>query len=168
VRSALKLVVRRIPSLISGWIVVVALLAISMVTFGILSPLLLGVVFITEAGVLEAVPFGRMLRRSQVLSSGHLGIAIAGALAQLFLLLWFAALFELGGQMIVAWVLQLGAPFGRLQDGQLTPWLVAGILSAQVLFAAYRLFLYVDVRTRVEGWDLQVALRAAALTRGRV
>jgi len=167
VRQALRMVWSRAPSLLAGWVALAVGAAIAAGSCGILSPLLLALLFVMETGMLEAVPVVRMVRRSQALAGAHLGVAIAGALAQVLLLLWFAVLFELGGQLVVGWVLQLGVPFGRAQDGQLTPWLVAGILSSQVLFAAYRLFLYVDVRTRVEGWDLQVALRAAAMTKER-
>ena len=71
------------------------------------------------------------------------------------------------GQLIVAQGLQLGQPFGSAMDLQVTPYLLFGMLAVQPLHALYRLLLYIDVRTRVEGWDLQVAFRGAAIERER-
>ena len=69
------------------------------------------------------------------------------------------------GHGIVEFLLQLGRPFGSLSNGEVTPYAVAGVLLAQPLIALYRLLLYVDVRTRLEGWDLQVSLRALGMER---
>ena len=60
---------------------------------------------------------------------------------------------------------QRGRPLPSALEGVATPWLTAGILASHPVWALWRLLLYVDVRTRVEGWDLQVGLRAAGLAR---
>jgi hypothetical protein len=78
---------------------------------------------------------------------------------------WFAVTAEAVGQGLVSGVLQLGTPFGDVLLGEVTPFLILGILLSHPVYAIYRLLLYVDVRTRVEGWDLQVGLRAAGLSR---
>ena len=68
------------------------------------------------------------------------------------------------GQGIIGFVFQLGAPFGALSSGDATPYLLMGVLLANPVNAMYRLLLYVDARTRSEGWDLQVRLRALGLS----
>ena len=52
---------------------------------------------------------------------------------------------------------------GSVLDGVATVPAIAGMLLVQPFIAMYRLMLYVDVRTREEGWDLQVELRALRL-----
>jgi len=120
--------------------------------------------FVEETALLERVGVGRTLRRSFRLASAHPGAALAGTLGRLAITVWFAVVGEAAGHAIVSTVLQLGAPFGSATAGMVTPYMVLGILLAQPVFAIYRLLLYVDVRTRVEGWDLQVRLRAAGLS----
>jgi len=119
--------------------------------------------YLAETTMLERVPFQRALRRSSRLASAQPGTAGAGALGWLVLTLWFAAVGEFGMQGLLGMVLQLGSPFGSAMNGDITPGLLLGLVAAQPAVAVYRLLLYVDVRTRVEGWDLQVRLRAAGL-----
>jgi len=119
--------------------------------------------FVEETTLLERVGPGRSLRRSFRLASRQPGAAVSGTLGRLAITGWGAAVGEAGGQALVNTVLQLGEPFGSAVAGQVTPYLIFGVLAAQPLFAIYRLLLYVDARTRVEGWDLQVRLRAAGL-----
>ena len=83
------------------------------------------------------------------------------------MLVWMALLFEASGQFLLSQLLQMGSPLGALVDGQVTPFLLMGVLVGHAFFALFRLILYMDVRTRMEGWDLQVAFRALAIA-GRV
>jgi hypothetical protein len=118
--------------------------------------------FVLECSALERVGTVEAVRRSARLASDQVGRTLAGALVQVVVLAWCALAGELCGQVLVAFVLQAGTPFGSLADGVVTPWVLGGILAAQPLLATYRLLLYLDVRTVLEGWDLQVALMAAA------
>jgi hypothetical protein len=120
--------------------------------------------YVTETTVLERVGSGRALQRSTLLAGGNAGQAWAGALSWYVLIGWCGAVGEMAGQGIVRDILQLGEPFGSALDFQLTPYLIGGVLLARPLHAIYRLLLYVDARTRGEGWDLQVGLRAAGLS----
>ena len=90
------------------------------------------------------------------------GVVLVGTLVSYGSLMWAAIAAEALGQNLVGFVFQLGAPFGSAPE-DITPYLLAGLLVGRSLFAVYRLLLYVDVRTRVEGWDLQVQLRAAGM-----
>ncbi len=119
--------------------------------------------YLAEAALLERVPPGRGLQRSVRLAGAHPAVALMAAASRVALTVWCLVVFEAAGQALMGTVLQLGSPFGSLWDGTVTPFAVLGVLVGQPLHAVYRLLLYVDVRTRVEGWDLQVGLRAAGL-----
>jgi hypothetical protein len=157
-------VLRRLPAWIGTWIVgALGWIGSSVMCFMLLPLVQMGLLYITETALLERVGLQRGVRRSARLAFGHTGVSIVGMFAWWWLTVWGAFVGEATGQTVVSFVLQLGTPLGSLSNGEITPWFVGGILLAQPLHAAYRLMLYVDVRTRVEGWDLQVALRAAGL-----
>jgi hypothetical protein len=121
--------------------------------------------YLPEALLLERVGLGRGIGRAAGLVGGQPVGALGGVVARLGLPLWGLVVGELTGQLIVGWVLQLGQPFGALADGHATPYAILGILLGQPVIAVYRLLLYVDARTRQEGWDLQVAMRALGVSR---
>lgn len=118
-----------------------------------------------QTALLERVDVGRGLRRSFNLAGSNLGIAIMSVVGWWALTAWGAVVGEAFGHAVVGTVLQLGQPFGSVFDGRVTPYVLAGILAVQPLYGVYHLLLYLDVRTRVEGWDLQVGLMAAAAGR---
>ena len=122
-------------------------------------------VWLPETALLERVSVRLGLERCWRLAGGHFGAALVGSMSGIVLTVWGAAVGESTGQAIVGFVMQLGEPFGSVWAGELTPYAVVGAACVQPLIAVYRLVLYVDVRTRLEGWDLQVALRAAGLAR---
>ena len=122
--------------------------------------------WVTEAAMLEQVSPGRGFKRSSRLSFAHLGVSTASVFGWYGLTAWGAVTGEFVGHACVGTVLQLGEPFGSAFDGRVTPYLLLGMLAVQPLYAIYRLLLYLDVRTRVEGWDLQVSLRAMGLASG--
>ncbi len=133
----------------------------SAVTCGLaLVPAWLASGFAGEVVLLERQPLGMALRRATSLVSREGGAAVGAALALGTLTLWGAMAGELLGQLVVGFVLQLGTPWGAVWEGTMTPFLSLGLLGAQPLIAWARLLLYLDVRTRTEGWDLQVRARA--------
>ena len=119
-------------------------------------------IYSAEAALLEGSGIARTLGRATRLATHNPGNAVAAMLAWALLTVWGALVGEGLGQSIVGFVFQLGAPFGMF-PAQITPYMVAGSLLVQPLVALFKLLLYVDARTRVEGWDLQVGLRAARL-----
>lgn len=163
-RDALRETLTRLGALVQVWGVGAAGVLAALLTCGIVAPFVhAAVLYLPETALLERVGIQRGVQRSSRLAYGHLGITAVGALAWFVLAGWLAIVAELGGQAITEYVLQLGPVFGSILDGKASPFLLLGLFAAQPLHAVYRLLLYVDVRTRVEGWDLQVALRAAGL-----
>lgn len=120
--------------------------------------------FVGESLLLERVTIRRSIKRTLVLGGRHFGTALIGAVARWGCVVWLGLCMEAFGQFLVAQLFQLGTPFGSLMGGDVTPYLLLGVLLGHPFFALYRLILYMDVRTRMEGWDLQVAFRALALT----
>jgi hypothetical protein len=121
--------------------------------------------WVLEVALLEEAPIGRLLRRSGRLAQLHLGVSTSAVFAWYALTAWGALAGESLGQAAVGTLLQLGEPFGSVWDGRVTPFLLLGALLAQPVYGVYHLLLYLDVRTRAESWDLQVALRALGLPR---
>jgi len=153
-----------------GWglLLVWAVLDLLLIFTAALSVMLWPIFLYTaEAVLLERVGIARAVARSASLMSGQPIGALVGAMLRVALPLWGLVAGELSGQLLVDFVLQLGQPFGSLATGYLTPFALAGLLLVQPLTAVFRLLLYVDARTRQEGWDLQVALRALGLREAR-
>jgi len=69
---------------------------------------------------------------------------------------------ELVGNAVVSLVLQLGSPFGSLFTNGGTPYALAGFFATVPLVAAARFLFYIDLRTRKEGWDIQLRFMAIA------
>jgi len=153
----------RLVPLALAWAQIAATTLGVLLSCGLLVLLTPAVAWVTETALLERIGASRGLRRSVRLASHAALNAIAAALGWFALTSWGAVVGEAAGQGIVSFVLQLGTPFGALTDGRATPWLLAGMFAVQPLYAVWRLLLYIDARTRAEGWDLQVGLRAAGL-----
>jgi hypothetical protein len=164
--SVVKDVLTQLPALLTAWAIGVLGWAISSLSCFTFAVLVQGsLLYHTETALLERVGPQRGLRRTFRLAGGNFGIALVGALSRWVLLAFFGLVAEAIGQGVVNFILQLGQPFGSLWSGQVTPFLLGGLLFAQAAHAVYRLFLYLDVRTRVEGWDIQVGLLAARTSR---
>ena len=72
--------------------------------------------------------------------------------------LWFGM--EALGKFVLVTVLQFQSWYP--EHWELTPFGVLGMLVSQVVWTVVRLMLYIDVRTRTEGWDLQVGMLGLA------
>jgi hypothetical protein len=118
--------------------------------------------FVREAGLLEGASvfgaIGRAYRFVQRQVGSCLGLLVALCLAPVL----FVLSAELLGDALVSDVLQLGSPFGQLfTDGGSGYALVGFFLSVPVTAGA-RFLKYIDVRTRKEGWDIQLRFTAIA------
>lgn len=124
--------------------------------------LLPAVVFLPETVLLERCDARRALRRAARLAGGQLVRGVFTAGAQWGLVLYGLLAGEVLGWFFVSELFPTGGG-PALLDGVASISAVAGVIAVQPLIAVYRLMLYVDVRTREEGWDLQVELRALRL-----
>jgi hypothetical protein len=119
--------------------------------------------WVTEVALLEEAAPDRARKRFTRLARLHVGVSTSVVFGWYGLTAWTGFAGEVLGQAAVGTVLQLGEPFGSLFDFRATPFLLIGLSLGQVVFGVFRLLAYLDVRTRAEGWDLQVALRALGL-----
>jgi hypothetical protein len=157
VREVLAGFARRLPSYLGALLVTRAVMAISAFTFFIALPLLwVYMLFAHEASLLEGAGPIETARRSTRFIKGRGGVAF-----QLLLLLLVAevsaiACVEVLGDGIVNDVLQLGQPFGSLLEEGGTPFALLGYFLSVPYVATARFLQYIDVRTRADGWDVQV------------
>ncbi len=147
---------RRLPAFVTGQLVRWLLLLLSA---SIIFPLILvapGWLFVTEVLLLEASPLTAASRRSRALAAEQWGSSFGLWLATLTLPLLTAVLAELLGGMLVREVLQLGQPLGNLWHDGGSGFAVLGLLVGTPCAAAARFLGYINVRTRSEGWDIQL------------
>lgn len=119
-------------------------------------------VFCEDVLHLERARLGAAVRRSQSLAMASGGDAIFGAL--LAAVGHGAAVLsgEVAGHVLATDLLQLAAPESLFRAGG-SPFALASFFAAVPWLATFRFLLYLDVRTRTEGWDVQArfyALRA--------
>jgi hypothetical protein len=114
--------------------------------------------FVYEATLLEGASVGRTYRRA-----GQLAARRPGYTFWLGLLLALAPLVAaLYGQLLVtttlSYVLMVPTPESWVSGD--TPFLMLGALFAMPYVACARLIGYIDARTRIEGWDVQLRFTA--------
>lgn len=124
-------------------------------------PLQVATLWVVEVGALEGKGIAGTLRRTRELALDGLGHTLLAVVLLAALYVWVVLSAEFGGQAFVSFVLQLGEPFGALTSGDVTPFLLFGVLVAQPLVAVCRLVLWLDLRSAIEGWDIHVQLLAA-------
>jgi hypothetical protein len=118
--------------------------------------------FFGEAVLLESgSPLASLARSSRLVlyrSLPCLGLAVA-CLCAPFL---FAVVADLIGETLVNLVLQMGRPFGSLWSDGGSGFAVIGTLVSAPFVASASFLGYVDMRTRKEGWDIQLRFMAIA------
>jgi len=159
--------VRRFPHYLAARILqwlVLGVCAVLLVPLPIFASRLL---FVSEAVLLESGSAPVSLARSSQLvmfrGGTCLGLAVACALSPFL----FAVAADVVGDAIVGMAFEMGQPFGSLwSDGGSAFAVVGALLSAP--FVASASFLgYIDMRTRKEGWDIQLRFMALAEAESR-
>lgn len=124
--------------------------------------------FPTEAVLLENARTGEAIRRSRSLGGRRSGFCLGLALALLALPVVSVILVDRLGDAVLSFVFQLGTPLGSLFSDGGSGFAVLGLLLSVPLSAAMRFLGYIDLRTRSEGWDIQLRFSAwADRERGR-
>lgn len=162
VGAALGRFVRRLPALIVVHVTRLLLL-------GLCATLLLPVflegprwLFPVEAVLLENASVGQAIRRSRSLGRRRTGFCLGLASALLVLPAGAVLLVDIVGGQVLESVFQLGQPLGSLADDGGSAFAVLGLLLSVPLSAATRFLGYIDLRTRSEGWDIQLRFAAWA------
>jgi hypothetical protein len=154
--------VRRLPQYLAARILQWLVLAVCAVVFVPLPIFGSRLFFISEVVLLEsASPTGALARSSRLVlfrSIPCLGLALACASAPFV----FAVAAEVVGDAIVSLVFEMGRPFGSLWSDGGSGFAVLGALLSAPFVASASFLGYIDLRTRKEGWDIQLRLVALA------
>ena len=150
VRTFVARFLRRLPFLT---IATVLRLVVVIVTLFIMAP---STIFLPEAMLLEGASFGRAWTRSRALARNRGGVCFGSWLTMLLLPVAGAMSMDLLCNNVSRYVLQLGQPTGDLWSDGGSGFAVLGALLAVPVVAAVRFLGYVDLRTRKEGWDIQL------------
>jgi hypothetical protein len=162
--AVLKRFARRVPSYLWTVIATRVLLLLSALLFVVMPVVWARLLFVHEAALLEQAAAGEAIRRSNQLGQGHRGALLGFWIILTVVPFAGVILAETLGQAAVENVLQWGAPFGRLWNDGGSLYALAGLFASVPLAATLRFLQYIDLRTRDEGWDIQ--LRFAALREG--
>jgi len=117
--------------------------------------------FVIEVVILEQASVGATFGRAQRIANAQFGTAAGAMLITLLAPLGAAMLADVAGREILQSVLEIKPPPSMFREGG--SWLaLAGWWSALPLLATARFFVYLDIRTRSEGWDIQTRFAAIA------
>jgi hypothetical protein len=119
--------------------------------------------FVVEAIVLERAGFRVALKRAARIAGARFGAALGAMVLLLVARVAATVLGDAGGREVLSQVLQIDPPRSLFDAGG--SWMaLAGFWLGLPLASTARFFVYLDVRTRTEGWDIQT--RFAALAAG--
>jgi hypothetical protein len=161
-REVLGVAIRAIPRLIVVRLVQTGALTLSALLLGF-PWLWLGTVFlfVVEVLVLEQSGVSASLERARRVASAHFPDAVLTMLLLVVAPVAAAMLGDVAGREILETLLQLKAPPPLFRAGG--SWLaLMGWWAAVPLLETARFFVYLDIRTRTEGWDIQTRFAAIA------
>jgi hypothetical protein len=143
------------------------LLATTLIAFGTLLLFVPGLfiaplfVFVSEVTLLERQRVFHALTRAQRLASTAMGDVVVGTGALTFVTMASVVVADIAGRSILREVLQFKEPppLWVAHGGTLA---TLGLFAQVPYLATSRFFLYLNVRTRAEGWDIQTRFAAIA------
>jgi hypothetical protein len=155
-----KTFVASLPALLIGQFLVRGIMLVTFVCYPFMPA---QYPFLNEVILLERVPAHRQFRRSRALNRGFEGESFVRWLGQLFLGGTFALCFWMSaktiGSALVGKELTWANPSATDYSGSLFQ---TGVWIAIAFFGVYRFFSYIDRRIRLEGWELDLRLKAVA------
>ncbi len=163
---------RALPRLAAARAAQVAALGASALMLGLpwlyLGPTLL---FCVEVIVLERMGLRATFVRAHRIASARFGVALSAMVLLLALRVAAAVVADVAGREVLGGVLEIRPPPSAFRVGG--SWLaLLGWWMVVPLAATARFFMYLDIRTRTEGWDIQtrfaaIAARASLVPRGQ-
>jgi hypothetical protein len=114
-----------------------------------------------EVIVLERTPVFTSLGRAQRITSGQLGDAFLTILMLVLLLAAGPILGDVAGRSILDDIFEVRPPEPLFTSGG-GPLALAGFWVFVPTWATFRFFVYINLRTRIEGWDVQTRFAAIA------
>ena len=156
---------RRLPSYLAALFITRLLIAVGALPFFLLVPSAwVRVVFVHEVSLLETASAGEAFARSGRFVKRQAGAVIGLLVCLLLSHAGFVLVVEALGKGLVEFVLQLGRPFGSLLDDGGSVYALSGFFLAIPYVASARFLKYTDIRTRKEGWDIQLRFKAIEAT----
>jgi hypothetical protein len=153
---------RRLPTYLMSWLVARILLALSLMFVPITPLVAVHLLFVREVVLLEGAPVFGSIGRSYRFVQRQVGSSLALLLALVTMPPAVAIACELLGDAVINTVLQLGRPVGDLWTQGGSGYALVGFFLSVPISAGARFLKYIDVRTRKEGWDLQLRFTAIA------
>jgi hypothetical protein len=149
-----------LPALLIGQLLVRGIMLVTFICYPFMPA---QYTYLNEVILLERVAAHRQFRRSRTLNRGFEGESFARWLGQLFLGATFALCFWMSatamGSTLIGRELTWANPGLNDLSGGLFQ---AGVWIAVAFFGVYRFFSYIDRRIRLEGWELDLRLKAVA------
>lgn len=162
VRAVLAATVARAPAFVPAFTASGLLMALGTVTV-LFAPRSWAVgAFVHETSLLEGNGARRALVRSHRLAQRRLVGTLQMMLALLGVRVAAVVLADALGGAVLDHALQVGRPFGDLWEDGVSLSALVGLFSAVPFVAAARMLAYLDLRTRLDGWDLQLRFMALA------
>lgn len=166
VRDVVRTSARAVPRILAARVVQLVVLLLCLTLAGLpwlwAGPHLL---FLVEVLVLERPPLRAAIYRSARIGKARFGEALSALVLLLLVRAAFTAFADLAGREVLSGLLEVRAPRSMFAAGG--SWLaLAGWWCAVPVVASARFLVYLDVRTRTEGWDIQTRFAALASAAG--
>lgn len=164
VREVLGHYLRRLPAYLGALLITRLLIALlSLAAFLVVPPLWMWsrCAYVHEACLLEQTGSLDAGRRAERMIAGN----VTGTVGLLLMLTLATAGFVFVSESLInaglfEFVLQVGRPFGSLIDEGGSAAAVLGLLLAVPYWTTVRFLSYIDLRTRRDGWDVQLRFMA--------